>query len=103
MHEMKGGGNPLEPFQKWDHAYLQATCNVLKTATLSYPDDSVELKVLKINSLDTASPGLFWSMMIPIYNLLLPHPEETLRCVLTIPPYPLLQWEESAVNPSVVT
>jgi len=53
-----------------------------KTATVSYPDDSVVLKVPKINSLDTSSPRPFWSVMIPVYNPPLPYLEETLRCVL---------------------
>ena len=53
-----------------------------KTATVSYPDESIVLKVPKINSLDTSSPRPFWSVMIPVYNPPLPYLEETLRCVL---------------------
>src|SRR5438552_7567479 len=53
-----------------------------KTATVSHPDDSIVLKVPKINSLDTSSPRPFWSVMIPVYNPPLPYLEQTLRCVL---------------------
>jgi glycosyltransferase involved in cell wall biosynthesis len=53
-----------------------------KMATASYPDESIVLKVPKINSLHTSSPRPFWSVMIPVYNPPLPYLEETLRCVL---------------------
>ena len=53
-----------------------------KTARVSYPEDSIVLKVPKIKSLDTSSPRPFWSVMIPVYNPPLQYLEETLRCVL---------------------